>query len=81
MDTCPDISKCDFVRFTYSDLHGIARGKSVPGKLALKFIQDGIGVTAGVYCFIYILTSICIPVKLFYLLFLRIATNYFVYYV
>ena len=47
MEMSAKVSECDFVRFTYSDIHGIHRGKSVPGKFVLKFIEDGLGITAG----------------------------------
>ena len=43
------IGECDFVRFTFSDIHGISRGKSVAAKYVLDYLTDGIGIYAGLY--------------------------------
>ena len=35
---------CDFVRFTFSDMHGINRGKTVAAKYLRGFLEEGIGL-------------------------------------
>lgn len=37
----------DYIRFTWSDFHGIARGKTVPTQQARGAIEDGVGCFAG----------------------------------
>ena len=39
----------DFIRFTWSDVHGIQRGRLVPASRAEETVQSGIGVYAGKY--------------------------------
>ena len=41
------LENVDYVRFTYADIHGIARGKTVPARHAKQFIKKGIGAYAG----------------------------------
>ena len=41
------IDDVDYVRFTYSDIHGIARGKTVPARHAKTLMKEGVGAYAG----------------------------------
>ena len=41
------LAEVDYVRFTYADIHGIARGKTVPVRHAKRFLENGIGAYAG----------------------------------
>ena len=45
-------SKFDYIRFTWSDFHGIARGKTVPARNAGSTFEDGIGCYAGMQFYI-----------------------------
>lgn len=37
----------DFVRFTWTDVHGINRGKTLPARNAHRFLKKGTGIYAG----------------------------------
>ena len=37
----------DFVRFTVADIHGIARGKSIPRRHVARFMEEGVELFAG----------------------------------
>jgi glutamine synthetase len=37
----------DYVRFTWSDIHGIARCKSVPRRNVASMLEDGVGTPLG----------------------------------
>ena len=40
-------SKFDYLRFTWSDVHGIARGKTIPACQAVNMLESGVGCLAG----------------------------------
>ena len=40
-------AKCDYVRFSVADLHGILRGKTVPVRHADRILRDGAEVYSG----------------------------------
>ena len=42
-----ELKKCDFVRFTFSDIHGIHRGRIAPQKSVDKYLEEGIGTFGG----------------------------------
>ena len=46
-------AKFDYLRFTWSDVHGIARGKTVPSHQAANMLESGIGCFTGEFgaCF------------------------------
>ena len=37
----------DYVRFNFPDLNGVARGRTVPGRHAGRFLHTGIGMYKG----------------------------------
>ena len=37
----------DYIRFTFSDICGAARGETVPKRHVARFIRDGIGLYSG----------------------------------
>ena len=43
-------AKCDYVRFSVADIHGILRGKMVPVRHADRIIRDGLTTYAGTVC-------------------------------
>ena len=47
VDTSSLTAKCDFVRFTVADIHGIPRGKTVPVRHAGRILRDGMGIYSG----------------------------------
>ena len=50
------LNDVDYVRFTYSDIHGIARGKTVPSRHAPMFINTGVTTYVGKS---HVLSCIC----------------------
>lgn len=48
MDTIQrQLDQCDFVRFTFADIHGIQRGKAVPRKHVNRMMKEGVAVFSG----------------------------------
>ena len=47
IDIDRELKEIDYVRFTYSDIHGIARGKTIPVRHAKMFMDKGVGGYAG----------------------------------
>ena len=43
---CP-VQNFDFVRFTVADIHGIARGKSIPKRHVARFMEEGVELYSG----------------------------------
>ena len=39
----------DYLRITWSDIHGIARGKTIPARHASSMLEDGVGCFSGQY--------------------------------
>lgn len=37
----------DYVRFTWSDIHGVARCKSVPRRHVTAMLEEGVGIPIG----------------------------------
>ena len=40
-------AKFDYLRFTWSDVHGIARGKTIPACQAANMLESGVGCLTG----------------------------------
>ena len=40
----------DFVRFTFADVHGTAKCKSVPAKHLSKYVREGVNTCVGKQC-------------------------------
>ena len=53
-----ELKKCDFVRFTFSDIHGIHRGRIAPQKSVDKYLEEGIGTFGGLLNIHKIITSL-----------------------
>jgi len=52
IETTMNTSQCqikdfDFVQFTFADIHGISRGKSIPKRHVSRFMEEGIDLYAG----------------------------------
>ena len=41
------IENFDFVRFTFADIHGISRGKTIPRRHVGRFMKEGVDLYAG----------------------------------
>ena len=42
--------KCDYIRFTMSDIHGIPRGKMIPVRHLEEAAESGLGIYCGTCC-------------------------------
>ena len=42
-----EIVEYDYVRFTFTDLNGVARGRTVPGRHVARFLDTGVGINIG----------------------------------
>ena len=61
---CRTTSSYDFVRFTYTDIYGISRSKTVCKSGLEKFLTGGIGVHVGKFYF-----GICVAIGRLYILY------------
>ena len=46
-------AKCDYVRFSIADMHGILRGKTVPVRHADGILRDGMGFFIGTFFLLF----------------------------
>ena len=47
-----EANKYNYIRFCSSDIHGIARSKTVPSKYASRFFEDGLGCYSGKFVYV-----------------------------
>ena len=49
----------DYIRFTFSDIHGIPKCKTVPAKHLEKYIKEGVHTCVGEYLYFLVISVIC----------------------